>query len=69
MMIYLEAPDLVPEWVPWMMQELASRGLDKSISLSDDNLSNYFFWEHLTGSQIETIRDYSMYVEWLFQGL
>ena len=42
-------PDLVPEWVPWMMAELRSRELDGSIYLwSDDNLSNDYFWQFLS---------------------
>ncbi|MFB2878682.1 hypothetical protein [Floridanema aerugineum] len=32
-------PDLVPEWVPWMMAELKNRGLERQVYLwSDDNL-------------------------------
>src|SRR5690606_36319878 len=34
-------PELVPEWVPWMMRELTDRGLEREVYLwSDDNLSN-----------------------------
>ncbi len=41
-------PDLVPEWVPWMMRELRARGLEQSVYLwSDDNLSNDYFWRFL----------------------
>src|SRR2546425_8960106 len=37
-------PSLVPEWVPWMMAELRTRGLDRKVYLwSDDNLSNDYF--------------------------
>lgn len=55
-------PDLVPEWVPWMMEELIKRGLDKSVFLwSDDNLSGDYFWTKLTDDQRELIRKYTNY--------
>jgi len=41
-------PDLVPEWVPWMMGEVRARGLESDIYLwSDDNLSNDYLWRIL----------------------
>lgn len=55
-------PDLVPEWVLWTMQSLDKRGLkDKVYLWSDDNLSNYYFWEYLTDKQIDYIANYPMY--------
>ncbi len=55
-------PDLTPEWVPWMMQTLKDRGLDKKIYLwSDDNLSNDYLWKYLTNEQIDLISTYKMY--------
>jgi uncharacterized Fe-S cluster-containing radical SAM superfamily protein len=55
-------PDLVPEWVPWMMQEIRSRGLEDRIYLwSDDNLSNDFFWRYLTPDQVRLIAEYPRY--------
>jgi uncharacterized Fe-S cluster-containing radical SAM superfamily protein len=55
-------PDLVPEWVFWMMQELRDRGLDQKVYLwSDDNLSNDFFWRFLSEDAREFIATYSMY--------
>lgn len=55
-------PDLTPEWIPWMMEALQKRGLDKSVYLwSDDNLSNDYFWQYLTQPQIDIIRTYKMY--------
>ena len=37
-------PDLAPEWVVWMMNELMRRGLENKVYLwSDDNLSNDYF--------------------------
>jgi uncharacterized Fe-S cluster-containing radical SAM superfamily protein len=55
-------PDLTPEWIPWMMEELASRGMEGSCYLwSDDNLSNDYFWRFLTTDQIEMIRRYRNY--------
>lgn len=55
-------PDLTPEWVPWMMEALINRGLSDKIFLwSDDNLSNDYFWKHLTQNQIELITKYKKY--------
>jgi uncharacterized Fe-S cluster-containing radical SAM superfamily protein len=55
-------PDLTPEWVPWMMESLQARGLDKEILLwSDDNLSNDYFWKFLSEKQIQTVADYERY--------
>ncbi|HVU57736.1 MAG TPA: radical SAM protein [Puia sp.] len=55
-------PDLTPEWIPWMMETLRQRELDKKIYLwSDDNLSNDYFWKYLTEEQLEVIRNYTMY--------
>jgi len=55
-------PDLVPEWVPWMMAELQARGLERSVYLwSDDNLSNDYFWRFLTEAERETIATYRNY--------
>jgi uncharacterized Fe-S cluster-containing radical SAM superfamily protein len=45
-------PDLVPEWVPWIMDELDARGLSAKVYLwSDDNLSNDYFWKYLSDEQ------------------
>ena len=55
-------PDITPEWIPWMMEVLIKRGLDKKIYLwSDDNLSNDYFWRYLTVDQINLIRNYENY--------
>lgn len=55
-------PDLTPEWIPWMMDALTAAGLRDSVYLwSDDNLSNDYFWQHLSDSQIAQIGDYPMY--------
>jgi len=55
-------PDLTPEWIPWMMEELKSRNLDDKIFLwSDDNLSNDFFWKFLSQNDIDVISSYKMY--------
>lgn len=55
-------PDLTPEWIPWMMQELQNRHLESSVYLwSDDNLSNDYFWRYLSKEQISLISDYRMY--------
>lgn len=55
-------PDLVPEWVPWMMRALRDRGLDHTVYLwSDDNLSNDYFWRFLTDADREFIAGYRHY--------
>lgn len=55
-------PDLVPEWVPWMMRELRERGLEHKVYLwSDDNLSNDYFWRFLTDADMELVATYPMY--------
>lgn len=55
-------PDLVPEWVPWMMSALGAAGLDDSVYLwSDDNLSNDYFWRYLLPAQVRQIREYRNY--------
>ncbi len=55
-------PDLVPEWVPWMMQELLDRGLHERTYLwSDDNLSNDYFWRFLSDDDIALISKYPSY--------
>lgn len=55
-------PDLVPEWVPWMMRVLLARGLENSVYLwSDDNLSNDYFWRYLAQSEHKLIASYRMY--------
>jgi len=55
-------PDLTPEWIPWMMQAIKDRGLDKEIFLwSDDNLSNDYLWRYLTDEQIRLLSSYEMY--------
>jgi len=55
-------PDLTPEWVPWMMEELASRGFsDRTFLWSDDNLSNDYFWRFLSPAQRNVVVEYSNY--------
>lgn len=55
-------PDLVPEWVPWMMKELLARGLSDRVYLwSDDNLSNDFFWRFLSDADRELVATYPKY--------
>jgi uncharacterized Fe-S cluster-containing radical SAM superfamily protein len=55
-------PDLVPEWVPWMMRALSDQGLDRTVYLwSDDNLSNDYFWRFLTDADRELIAGYRHY--------
>ena len=55
-------PDLTPEWVPWMLDEIRSRSLEKRIYVwSDDNLSTDFFWRYLSDSQLRLIVDAKNY--------
>lgn len=55
-------PDLVPEWVPWMMQEIQERGIEQQVYLwSDDNLSNDYFWNYLSDIDLERIEGFSNY--------
>lgn len=49
-------PDLTPEWVPWMIQEMHSRGIEEEVYLwSDDNLSTDYFWTTLSPSEIDLV--------------
>lgn len=55
-------PELVPEWIVWMMDELKRRGLEKKVYLwSDDNLSTDLFWKVLSDSDYEKISSYPNY--------
>ncbi|MBN8490327.1 MAG: hypothetical protein J0M00_02705 [Burkholderiales bacterium] len=55
-------PELSPEWVLWTMSALERAGIDKSTYLwSDDNLSNDYFWRHLTAQERERIVAYPGY--------
>jgi uncharacterized Fe-S cluster-containing radical SAM superfamily protein len=55
-------PDIIPEWVPWMMKELRARGMEDRVYLwSDDNLSNDYFWRFLTDADRELVATYSKY--------
>lgn len=55
-------PDLVPEWVLWMLQAIERRGLDSQVFLwSDDNLSNDYFWRYLSDAEIAYIAARSNY--------
>lgn len=55
-------PDLIPEWVPWMMEALTAYDLaDKVYLWSDDNLSNDYFWRYLTPDQRQAIAAYHTY--------
>lgn len=55
-------PDLIPEWVPWMMDALTAHGIGDQVYLwSDDNLSTDYFWRYLTTEQQRTLAGYRMY--------
>lgn len=55
-------PDLVPEWILWMIEAIERRSLtDKMFLWSDDNLSNRYFWEYLTAEQRSKIAAFPSY--------
>lgn len=55
-------PDLVPEWVPWMLEALADQSLSDQVFLwSDDNLSNDYFFTKLSAQQRATVDAATMY--------
>jgi uncharacterized Fe-S cluster-containing radical SAM superfamily protein len=55
-------PDLIPEWVVWTIDGLKQRNLAHKVYLwSDDNLSNDYFWRHLTDNDRATIKDFENY--------
>lgn len=55
-------PDLVPEWIPWMMDALTAAGLQDDVYLwSDDNLSNDYFWKFLSGTQRRQVASFRNY--------
>ena len=55
-------PDLVPEWVPWMMRALQESGFEDRVYLwSDDNLSNDYFWRFLSPADQELVATWPMY--------
>lgn len=56
------SPDLTPEWVPWMMEALRERGLDRTVYLwSDDNLSTDYLWRHLSDVELTAMAQYPKY--------
>jgi uncharacterized Fe-S cluster-containing radical SAM superfamily protein len=55
-------PDLVPEWIPWMMDAVEAARLQDSVYLwSDDNLSNDYFWRYLDDRTRERMAEYRGY--------
>jgi uncharacterized Fe-S cluster-containing radical SAM superfamily protein len=55
-------PELVPEWVPWMIEELEYKNLRGTVYLwSDDNLSCDYFWRYLSPAQQELVVTYPFY--------
>ena len=55
-------PDLVPEWVLWMMDALTKRDLADRVYLwSDDNLSTDYLWRFLTPAQLRCLSEYPKY--------
>lgn len=55
-------PDLVPEWVLWMMDALESAScVDRTYLWSDDNLSTDYFWRYLSETEQERVARYRRY--------
>jgi uncharacterized Fe-S cluster-containing radical SAM superfamily protein len=55
-------PDLVPEWVPWMMAALREAGIADEVYLwSDDNLSTDYFWRYLDEETRAAVSAYERY--------
>lgn len=55
-------PDLVPEWVAWMIEGVRDLGLSAQVYLwSDDNLSTDYFWTKLDAEQRRLISSYAGY--------
>ena len=55
-------PDLVPEWIPWMMRELNDRGISDQVYLwSYDNLSNDYCWKYVTAQDRQLVASYRNY--------
>lgn len=52
-------PGLVPEWTLWMIRALVAAGLQRSVYLwTDDNLSNDFYWRHLSKNDRRLVAEY-----------
>lgn len=55
-------PDLVPEWVVWMADEVSARGLARTTYVwSDDNLSNDYVWRYLDAPTLARLAEYRNY--------
>ena len=55
-------PELVPEWVPWMMKALKDAHLERKVYLwSDDSLTNTVAGKWLSPSDSELMRSYHAY--------
>jgi len=54
-------PDLVPEWVPWMLQALDERSVSDVYVWSDDNLSTDYFFTYLTDAEQQLLAAHPRY--------
>jgi len=55
-------PDLVPEWIAWMIEALDRRGVAAEVYLwSDDNLSTDYYFSRLTRAQRALIERHPLY--------
>lgn len=56
------SPDLVPEWVPWMMTALKAAGIDRTTYLwSDDNLSTTYLLDEMSQEERDLMASYPNY--------
>lgn len=54
-------PDLVPEWVPWMLRVLDERSAASCYVWSDDNLSTDYFFTRLTVAEQRYVAGHPRY--------
>lgn len=55
-------PELTPEWVLFIMDDLQARGVEDSVYLwSDDNLSSDYFWRYLSDVEQERVAAFAKY--------
>lgn len=55
-------PELTPEWIVWVLEELRRRSLDRDFYVwSDDNLSTDYFWKYLSSSEQELVATFPNY--------
>ena len=57
-------PDLIPEWIPWMMEGLIKRNVENNFFLwSDDNLTTNYLFKFLSPEEMDLIQHYKNYAK------